>query len=143
MVVTEQAKGSEGGVSQADGGPLVGIRQEARRATAGLRTALQEEFGGRLSQVAQQLSSGANDLRGLGEKLQEQGREGVAHLAHEAAAKVEDVGQYFADIDTERIAAQAAEAARRQPWLVVGSCFAAGFVISRLVKASTGDGEDR
>jgi len=142
MVVTEQMDGSEGGPSQEEAGALAGVRQEARRATEGIRTAVQEQIQGRLSQVGQQISSGASDLRGLGEKLQEQGREGIAHLASEAATKVEEVGRYFTDLDGEQMWAKASEVARRQPWLVVGACFAAGLLVARLVKASAQDEEE-
>jgi hypothetical protein len=142
MVVTEQTQGSDSSASQEGGGPLTGIRQEARRATAGLRTAFQEELGTRLSKVGEQISSGASDLRGLSEKLQEQGRESIAHLATEAADKVEGVGQYFSDVDGGQIWAKAQEIARRQPWLVAGGCFVVGFLAARLVKASVEDEED-
>lgn len=141
MVATEQMTGSDGGVSEKKTGALAGVRQEARRATAGIRTTVQEEIQGRMSQVGQQISSGASDLRGLGDKLQEQGREGVAHLAYEAATKAEKVAGYFTDLDAEQMWAKVSETARRQPWLVVGGFFAAGMLVARLVKASAQEEE--
>jgi len=94
------------------------------------------ELDTRTTQVGQQVSSTAEDLRSMSELLRNQDRAPVAGLVEQAATRIEGLGRYLQDADTDRMLGDLEDMARRQPWLVAAGCFALGLAAARVVKAS-------
>jgi hypothetical protein len=75
----------------------------------------------------------------VSDQLREQGKEGPAKLAQQAADRTERLGSYLEESDADRILSDIEQFARRNPWAVVAGGLAAGFVASRFLKASSSD----
>jgi hypothetical protein len=72
----------------------------------------------------------------MGEQLRDQGNDLPAQLAHQAAEKTEQLGQYLREADADRIIRDVEDFGRRQPWVVAAAGIALGVAAARFIKAS-------
>lgn len=100
---------------------------------------VREQVDQRSAQAGEQLATTAGDIRAVSEELSNQGKDGPAKLAAQAAERVERLGGYMKDSDADRILGDIEDFGRRQPWAVVAGGLAAGFAASRFLKASSSD----
>jgi len=108
-------------------------------------TNAKEQVGDRLSRVVQERSSQtgeqairvAESLRQSVTSMREQGQDGPARLAEQAADRVQALGLYLRDNDGDRILADVEDFARRQPMIVAAGAFAVGLLGARFLKASS------
>ena len=93
----------------------------------------------RSTQVGRQIGSQAEALEGVAGELREQGKDGPARIAEQAAEKVKGVGEYLERADGEKLVEAAQQVARDNPAAAAAVGAAAGFAAGRVIKASLGD----
>jgi ElaB/YqjD/DUF883 family membrane-anchored ribosome-binding protein len=123
------------------GGPAQDVkdqaRQQADRMTSQARGQLRRQVDQRSTQAGQRVSQQASDMRAVGDDLRVHGKYGPARIADEVAERTGRLGEYLERSDADRILADVEDFARRNPWGVLAGSMAAGFVASRLLKASS------
>lgn len=97
----------------------------------------QEQVDQRSTQAGEQVTTVANDVRSVGERLREDGKEGPAKIADQVAERAEKAGSYLTDSDAQTILNDIEELGRRQPWLALVGGIALGVASARLLKASS------
>jgi ElaB/YqjD/DUF883 family membrane-anchored ribosome-binding protein len=112
-------------------------REQVQQGAQQAKGALRGQVDQRSTQAGQQLSTQASDIRTVADQLREQGKDGPAKVAEQAAQRAERLGSYLEQSDADRILGDVEEYARNNPWAVVAGGLAAGFLLSRVVKAST------
>jgi hypothetical protein len=110
-------------------------QEGAQRARAGLSGQLDQ----RSTQAGQRVGSQSEDIRTVAQQLREQGKEGPAKLAEQAADRTQRVGRWLEDSDGDQIIGEVEDFARRQPWAVVLGGLAVGFAASRVLRASSSE----
>jgi hypothetical protein len=114
-------------------------REKAQEGAERARQGLRGQVDQRSTQAGQQVRSQSQDIRSVAEQLREQGKEGPAKLAEQAAERAERVGGYLEESDADRIIHDVEDFARRQPWAVALGGLALGFAASRMLKASSSE----
>jgi ElaB/YqjD/DUF883 family membrane-anchored ribosome-binding protein len=112
-------------------------REQVQQGAQQAKGALRNQVDQRSTQAGQQISTQASDIRTVADQLREQGKEGPAKVAEQAAQRAEKLGSYFEQSDADRILGDVEDYARNNPWVVAAGGLAAGFLLSRFVKAST------
>lgn len=113
------------------------VRDKAQEGAQQAKGRVREQVDQRSTQAGEQLTSQAGDVKTLAEELRNQGKEGPAKVAEQAAGHVEKLGGYLQDSDADRILSDVEDYARQNPWAVAAGGLALGFLASRFVKAST------
>ena len=113
--------------------------EKGREAADKARGRAREQVDQRSTQAGEQLSTIAGDTRTVGEELRKQGKEQPAKIAEQAADRVERVGSYLRDSDSDTILRDVEDFGRRQPLAVVAGGFVVGLLASRFLKASSSD----
>jgi hypothetical protein len=90
----------------------------------------------RSTQAGEQVATQASDIRTVGQKLREEGKEGPAKIADQAADRAERLGGYLKNSDADRILQDIEDLGRKQPLAVMAGGLALGFAASRFLKAS-------
>ena len=114
-------------------------QEKAQQATGQAKEQLRTQVDQRSTQAGEQVSQQASDIRTVGEQLREQGKEGPAKVADQAADRIEKVGSYLTQSDADRILGDAENFARQKPMAVIAGGLALGLVASRFLKASQGE----
>jgi len=136
-----QQKASEvAGQAQEKASEVAGQAKEQAKNVAGqAQTQIRDQVDQRSTQAGEQVSQQAKDIRSVSESLREQGKDGPAKIADQAAERIEKVGSYLTDNDADRILNDVEDFARKQPWAVIAGGLALGFAASRFLKASQSD----
>lgn len=90
------------------------------------------------TRAADQLSDVANALRRTGEELHSQEHPTIAQFADAAAEQVERFSSYLKQGDLGDLWQDVRNVAHRQPELFVAGALAAGFLVGRFLKSSSG-----
>jgi hypothetical protein len=90
----------------------------------------------RSTQAGEQISQQVSDVRSAAQQLREQGKDGPATVAEQAADRAERLGDYLRESDSDRILGDVERMARQNPWAVVAGGVVLGFAASRFLKAS-------
>ena len=98
---------------------------------------LHEQVARRSTETGQQVQAVGHALRAGVDQLRTEGRGASATAVDKIAEQAEHLGNYLQSADADRILRDAETFARRRPWLTAGAAAVAGFVASRLVKASS------
>lgn len=114
-------------------------QEKAQQAAGQAREQMRSQIDQRSSDAGQKVSEQGSDLRAVGDQLREQGKDGPAKLADQAAHHVERAGSWLSESDADKILHDVEDAARQNPWAVVAGGIALGFVASRFLKASSSD----
>ena len=85
------------------------------------------------------MTTQANDIRTVGQKLREEGKEGPAKIADQAADRAQRLGGYLTSSDADRILQDLEDMGRKQPLAVMLGGLALGFAASRFLKASASE----
>jgi ElaB/YqjD/DUF883 family membrane-anchored ribosome-binding protein len=115
------------------------VQEKAQEATDKARNTMRDQVDSRSTQAGQQISQQAGDVRSLSQELRNQGKDGPAKIAEQAADRAERIGSYLTESDADRILRDAESMARSNPWAVMAGGLAAGFLASRFLKASSSD----
>jgi ElaB/YqjD/DUF883 family membrane-anchored ribosome-binding protein len=114
-------------------------KEQAQQAAGKAQERARQMVDERSTQVGQQVSSQAGDLRSVGEQLRSQGKDQPAKVAEQAAERVERLGGYLERSDADTILSDAEDLARKNPWAVVAGGLVLGFAASRFLKASSSE----
>lgn len=112
-------------------------QDRAQQAAGQARDRVRSEVDRRSTEAGQRVRASADDLRAVSDQLREQGREGAAKLADQAAERAQGVGGYLEEQDADTILSDIEDVARRNPWAVMAGGMALGFAASRFLKASS------
>jgi ElaB/YqjD/DUF883 family membrane-anchored ribosome-binding protein len=96
----------------------------------------------RSTQVGQQIGSQGAALEGVAGELRDQGKDGAARVAEQAAEKVKNVGEYLEQADGEKLVGAAQQVARDNPAAAAAVGAAAGFAAGRVIKAALDEGDE-
>jgi hypothetical protein len=144
MQEMQETRGPRPGDESSDGGVTGAVQQTAHqvqekagelRSQASSR--VRQEVESRSTQVGEQSKVAGETLRQAGNSLREEGNESLAGLFDSLAGRVDNVGRYFADTDGDRLLRDVEQLARRKPWAAGGIAAVAGFLASRILKASS------
>ena len=129
------------GAQEASGGLTETVSEQATRVKQSGRRELREQLEERTTQVGRQARSLAEAVRRSGQSLQSQGKDeaGVERLTSGVADRLERAGGYLERARGEEMLRDAERFVRDRPWLVTSAAAAAGFVASRVFKASAED----
>jgi hypothetical protein len=98
---------------------------------------IREQVGERSTQAGERVGSTAQDIRAVGSELRNQGKEGPAKLAEQAADRIDRAGTYLRDSDADRILDDVEDFGRSRPWAVLAGAVVVGFAAARFLKASS------
>ena len=139
-----ETKSSTGTVAQAKetGSELVTQAKEQLGAkTAEMRGdaafQLREQVEQRSMQAGDQIHAVGQALRAGVDDLRTDGKGASADVVEVLARRADDLGAYLQSTNADRILDDIESFARRRPWLTAGAAAVAGFVASRVVKASS------
>lgn len=111
-------------------------KEQAQQAAGQAKDQIRTQVDQRSTQAGEQIRRQASDIRSVSDSLREQGKDGPAKVAEQAADRIERVGSYLHESDADRILGDVEEFARKQPWAVMAGGLALGFFASRFLKAS-------
>jgi hypothetical protein len=114
-------------------------REKAQEGAQRAREGLRGQVDQRSTQAGQQVRQQSDDIRSVAQQLREQGKEGPAKLADQAAERAQKVGSWLEDSDGDQILGDVEDFARRNPWAVALGGLALGFAASRVLRASSSD----
>ena len=114
-------------------------REKAQEGAERAREGLRGQVDQRSTQAGQQVRQQSDDIRSVAQQLREQGKEGPAKLADQAADRAQKVGSWLEDSDGDQILGDVEDFARRNPWAVALGGLALGFAASRVLRASSTD----
>lgn len=112
-------------------------KEKAQEAAGQAKGRVRDQVDQRSNQAGEQVSTTASDIRSVGEQLREQGKDGPAKIADQAADRAEKLGGYLSNSDADTILSDVEDFARKQPLAVVAGGIALGFAASRFLKASS------
>src|SRR5215207_528421 len=98
-------------VQEAAGQAREKAQEGAERAREGLRGQLDQ----RSTQAGQQVGTHAEDIRSVAQQLREQGKEGPAKLAEQAADRTQRLGGWLEEADGDQLLGDVEDFARRNP----------------------------
>jgi hypothetical protein len=114
-------------------------REKAQEGAQRAREGLRGQIDQRSTQAGQQVGTHSQDIRSVAQQLREQGKEGPAKLAEQAADRTQRVGSWLEESDGDQILHEVEDFARRNPWAVALGGLALGFAASRMLRASSTD----
>jgi hypothetical protein len=114
-------------------------QEKAQQAAGQAREQVRTQIDQRSTEAGRKVSEQGGDLRAVGDQLREQGKDGPAKLADQAAHHVERAGSWLSESDADRILHDVEDAARKNPWAVAAGGIALGFAASRFLRASSSD----
>ena len=125
--------GSQGAVGQGK----EQVQEKASELSDRVQQTAREQIDQRSTEVGERVQTLSSDLRSVGERLREDGSDGPANVADQAAERAERVGSYLSNADANKLLTDIEEFGRRQPWLALAGGIALGVVSARLLKASS------
>ena len=133
-------KAEAAGQAREKAGEVAGQAQDKAKEAAGqAKGRVSDQVNQRSTQAGEQVTGSAQDVRTVAEELRKQGKDKPAQIAEQAANRVEKVGDYLKNSDGDRILHDVENFARKNSWAVAAGSVAAGFAVSRLLKASSSE----
>jgi ElaB/YqjD/DUF883 family membrane-anchored ribosome-binding protein len=114
-------------------------KEQAKNVAGQAQEQVRTQVDQRSTQAGEQITQQASDIRSVGESLREQGKDGPAKIAEQAASRIEGVGNYLTEANADRILHDIEDFGRRQPWAIIAGGATLGFLASRFLKASSSD----
>jgi hypothetical protein len=136
----EEATMADGTVGEAQdrAQEVAGEAQERAKEAAGkAQESVRSQLDDRSTQVGEQVTGTAGDLRSVGEELRKQGKDTPAKLADRAAEETEKVGSYLKENGPDKMLEDVEDFGRQRPWAVLAGGVAVGVLAARFLKASS------
>ncbi len=100
------------------------------------RDRARSEMDRRSTEAGERVAGAAGDVRGVAQHLREQGRDGPARLADEAAGQIDRFAAYLREADGDTILADARDLGLRRPVVLVAGAAVVGIMAGRFLRAS-------
>jgi ElaB/YqjD/DUF883 family membrane-anchored ribosome-binding protein len=113
------------------------VQEKAGEVKSQVGDKLREQVDQRSTEAGEQVTAMSQALRSSGEQLRNDGNETPAKLIEGAAQRVDRIGSYLRDSDSNRILGDAESWARSRPWIAAAAGALVGFAASRFLKASS------
>jgi ElaB/YqjD/DUF883 family membrane-anchored ribosome-binding protein len=113
------------------------VQEKAGEVKSQVGEKLREQVDQRSTEAGEQVTAVSKALRSSGEQLRSDGNETPAKLIEGAAQRVDRIGSYLRDSDSNRILGDAESWARSRPWIAAAAGALVGFAASRFLKASS------
>jgi hypothetical protein len=113
-------------------------QEKAQQAAGQAQEKMREQVDQRSTQAGEKVSGTAQDLRSVSEELRNQGKETPAKLADQGAERIERVGSYLTESDSDKLLSDLEDFGRRQPLAVLAGGLVVGMAAARFLKASSG-----
>lgn len=130
--VTDQAREKAGEAADQ-------ARETAQNLAGQAQDRIREQVDQRSTEAGERVGSTAQDMRSVGSELRNQGKEGPARVAEQAADRIDRAGSYLREADADRILDDVEDFGRSKPWAVLAGAAVAGFVAARFLRASSRD----
>jgi hypothetical protein len=128
--VTDQAREKVGEATEQ-------AKEAAQSVASQAQDRVREQVDQRSTEAGERVTSTAGDIRSVGEELRNQGKEGPAKIAGQAADRIEQAGTYLRDSEADRILNDVEDFGRSRPWAVLAGAVVVGFAAARFLKASS------
>jgi hypothetical protein len=112
-------------------------KEKAQETAQQAKRGVSQQVDQRSTEAGTRVSSMAQDARSVAEELRNQGKDQPAKLAEQAADRVQSLGSYLERSDGDTILRDVEDFGRRQPWAVIAGGLVLGFAASRFLKASS------
>jgi hypothetical protein len=112
------------------------LAQGAQQAAEAVRARTSGALDERRRAAADRIGHTASALRSAAEQMRAQDAGSLAWLADDVAGRMDAASRRLRDEDLDSLMASATDLARRQPVAFFGAAVAAGFALSRFLKAS-------
>jgi hypothetical protein len=112
-------------------------KETAHNVASQAQNRIREQVDQRSTEVGERVGNTAQDIRSVGEELHNQGKEGPAKVADQAADRIERAGSYLRDSDSDRILNDIEDFGRQRPWAVLAGAVVVGVAAARFLKASS------
>jgi hypothetical protein len=112
-------------------------RERGQQVAEQARGRLRSQVDQRSTQAGEQVNRQVGDVRSVAAELRNQGKEGPAKIAEQAADRAERLGSYLRDADGDHILDDVEAFARRNPPAIVFGGLALGLLASRFLRASS------
>jgi len=112
-------------------------KEQARSLGGQAQDRIREQVDERSTQAGERVGGTAADVRSVGEQLRNQGKDGPARIAEQAADRIDRAGTYLRESDADRILSDVEDFGRSRPWAVFAGAVFAGFAAARFLKASS------
>jgi ElaB/YqjD/DUF883 family membrane-anchored ribosome-binding protein len=119
------------------------VQEKAGEVKSQVGDKLREQVDQRSTEAGEQVTAMSQALRSSGEQLRNDGNETPARLIEGAAQRVDRIGSYLRDSDSNRILGDAESWARSRPWIAAAAGALVGFAASRFLKASSSRRHDQ
>jgi len=119
------------------------VQEKAGEVKSQVGEKLREQVDQRSTEAGEQVTAMSQALRSSGEQLRNDGNETPAKLIEGAAQRVDRIGSYLRDSDSNRILGDAESWARSRPWIAAAAGALVGFAASRFLKASSSRRHDQ
>jgi ElaB/YqjD/DUF883 family membrane-anchored ribosome-binding protein len=113
------------------------VQEKAQEFRGETSDRLREQMDQRSTQAGEQARAVGQALRRSSQQLRTEGKEAPARVVEEVARRADDLGGYLESASVDRMLQDVEAFARRRPWLTGAAAAAAGFLASRLVRASS------
>jgi hypothetical protein len=114
-------------------------REKAQEGAQRAREGLRGQVDQRSTEAGQRVRTQSEDIRSVAQQLRDQGKEGPAKVAEQAADRAERVGNWLEHSDGDTILGDVEDFARSNPWAVALGGLALGFAASRMLRTSSSD----
>ena len=143
-MATEQTGGRPGGAVaevKEKGGEIVANTQDQLATKAhvlgqDVSFQVREQLDQRSTQAGEQVQAMGSALQSGVAQLRSEGKDVPAKVMAQVAQRADDLGGYLQSAQADQILTDLERFARRRPWVTAGAGVHAGFVASRVVKAS-------
>jgi hypothetical protein len=112
-------------------------KEQAQQVAGKAKGRAAQQIDQRSTQAGEQVTSTAQDARSVAEQLRSQGKDKPAQLAETVADRIEQVGNYLKNGDSDRFLSDLERIGRKSPMGISLGGFVLGFAASRFLKASS------
>ena len=115
------------------------VKEATGEAREQARGRVRMEVDRRSTEAGQQVSDTAEAMRRVSATLRDEGKDGPAKAADQAADRAQRAGRWLQESDADRILREVEDFGRRKPWAMALGGLALGIAAARFLKASSGD----
>ena len=118
------------------------VQEKASQLGDQVQQTARDQIDQRSTDAGERVQALSSDLRSVGERLREDGKEGPANLADQVADRADRLGGYLSASDASTILEDVEDFGRRWPLVFMAAAAGVGFVAGRFLMASAARSAD-